>query len=195
MKKQNKNRGYPEKQKPIVTHRGKIEDKAPEHYRVSHKKQECTKTISKPFAPPAPDKKESDETVILTFENNVEDDKEFNKLADDFFKENPKAEFTLFKNTVKVPEKYAEDFMDFLNENGVDFDVEGTKESDINNEDDDEVEKIIDKVQEDRKPQAVAQDAKKTAKKLGDKSNIDDLLEWIKEPGKSDLKDVDTKHK
>jgi hypothetical protein len=54
-------------------------------------------------------------------------------------------------------------------------------------------EEIIKEVQNKRKPSAVAEDESQTAEKVGDKEEPEDFINWIKEPGKSDLAGVDTK--
>ncbi len=54
-------------------------------------------------------------------------------------------------------------------------------------------EEIVEEVQDERTDSAKAKDESKTAKKVGSKEDAEDLVEWIKEPGKSDLEDVDTK--
>lgn len=54
-------------------------------------------------------------------------------------------------------------------------------------------EEIVEEVQSKRSPAAVAKDNAQTAKQIGRKENADDLLKWVKDPGKSDLAGVDTK--
>lgn len=173
-------RGWFEPRKETVTNKG-VRSVAPRHYSVSRKK-ECTGNVmSEPFAPPNIKKPEE---VILQFEKNIEEDKEFNELMDDFFKENPSAKYDIKKNQIEINAKYADALTDFLMKNDIDCDIF---------EDVDEVDEIIEEVQEGRKPTAVAIDNSKTAKKVGNKEDADDLVDWIKEPGKSDLRDVDTK--
>lgn len=55
------------------------------------------------------------------------------------------------------------------------------------------VEKIIEEVQNGRKPDAVAKDNTKTAKKVGSKEDTEDIVKWIREPEESDLEGVDIK--
>lgn len=54
-----------------------------------------------------------------------------------------------------------------------------------------ELPEIIEEVQSKRKPSAIARDNSKTAESVGDKEDPEDLVEWIREPSKSDLKGVD----
>jgi hypothetical protein len=54
-------------------------------------------------------------------------------------------------------------------------------------------EEIVEEVQENRTESAKAKDESKTAKKVGSKEDVEDLVEWIREPGESDLEGVDTK--
>ncbi len=69
----------------------------------------------------------------------------------------------------------------------------------IKREDKDEeeelTEEIVEEVQSKRKPQAIAKDDSKTAEKVGNKEDAEDLVDWIKNPGESDLEGVDTKKK
>jgi hypothetical protein len=54
-------------------------------------------------------------------------------------------------------------------------------------------EEIVEEVQSKRKPQAVAKDNAHTAEKVRDKDDVEDLVERVREPGKSDLEGMDTK--
>ncbi len=62
------------------------------------------------------------------------------------------------------------------------------------NEDEQFANKVIEEVQENRTESAKAKDESKTAKKVGSKEDAEDLVEWVQEPGESDLEDVDTKN-
>ncbi len=60
-------------------------------------------------------------------------------------------------------------------------------------EDDEEFAKeIVEEVQENRSESAVAKDNARTRENVGDKDDAEDLVKWVKNPNKSDLKNVDT---
>lgn len=61
-------------------------------------------------------------------------------------------------------------------------------------EDEQFADKVIEGVQENRTESAKAKDESKTAKDEGNKDDAEDLVEWVREPGKSDLEGVDTKN-
>lgn len=192
-------RGWSEEQQSFLTHRGKVEKKAPRHYNVSRKKDCDSGTVlEEPFASPEKfdernkHQKEEGEMVFIFNENkSLAGDKKFMSLVNEFMNKHPDIEdMPIDLNSVRIPKKYADNFMTFLAENDIElendydaFDAEIAI---------DKLGKIVDKVQSKRKPQAVARDNSKTAKNVGDKEDADDLLSWIKEPGKSDLEDVDT---
>lgn len=56
-----------------------------------------------------------------------------------------------------------------------------------------ELPELIEEVQSKRKPGAIARDNSKTAERVGDKEDIEDVAEWAKNPGKTDLEGVDDK--
>lgn len=170
-------KGWFEPRKDTVTNKG-IRNISPRHYDVSRKKG-CCNPLAKPLSPPKKTKE-----VIFKFEKNTETDKDFDKVMFEFFKENPEAEYDIEKNKLIIDKKYADALRDFLIKNDIDCDVF---------EDGDEVNKIIEEVQEGRKTNAVAIDDAQTAKKVGDKEDAEDLVSWVKEPGESDLENVDTK--
>jgi hypothetical protein len=60
-------------------------------------------------------------------------------------------------------------------------------------EDDELTEEIIEEVQKKRTEPDIAKDKSKTAKNLGNREDPEDLVEWIKEPGESDLEAIETK--
>jgi hypothetical protein len=82
---------------------------------------------------------------------------------------------------ISMHSKYAEDFEDFL------------EEHDIEVEQDNIADEIVDEVQSKRKDSAKAKDNAQTAKEVGEKDDAGDLVKWAKDPGKSDLRGVDTK--
>jgi len=60
-------------------------------------------------------------------------------------------------------------------------------------EDEDHAEEIVEEVQESRKKSAIAMDESRNAKKIGDKEDAEDLVDWIKDPRKSDIEGVGDK--
>lgn len=139
MKEQNKNTGWFEAKQDVVTCKG-IQKKSPRHYEVSRKKEYSGNVMVEPFAPV--DMKEESELVIVKFEKNIETDKEFNKIMDDFFKEHPDAEYVCEKNKIKISKKFADAIKEFLIENEIDADI--FTEDDNDGEDEDEVDDVID---------------------------------------------------
>ena len=110
---------------------------------------------------------------------------------------------------VDIPVENSADFIEFLSENAIKVKEEAKEAvdnekaanvSDTEDKDDTfdssselkcKVDKIIADVQSKRSKRAVTSDKLRTAKKVGDKENAFDLMSWLKNPGKTDLKGVD----
>jgi uncharacterized protein with LGFP repeats len=110
---------------------------------------------------------------------------------------------------VGIPVDNSADFIEFLAENAIKVKEEAEEAvdnekaanvSDTDKKDDAvdsseelkcKVDKIIADVQSKRSKRAVTSDKLRTAKKVGDKENAFDLMSWLKNPGKTDLKGVD----
>lgn len=91
---------------------------------------------------------------------------------------------------ITTPEAKAEcdALLEFLDRNQI---VEGIIEDSSTSSD--LAQKVIGKVQERRSESAKAKDSSRTAKNVGDKEDAEDLVDWVKNPAKSDLQGVDTK--
>jgi len=87
---------------------------------------------------------------------------------------------------LNAPQDKRSALLDFLGENEICVGI--IEENDHEKLSDELVEKILGQ----QKKLAVAIDKSKTAKNVGSKRNVDDLLSWVKEPGIMDLEDVDT---
>ncbi len=169
--KQKGTKGFYEQKKEILTDKG-IEHKAPIH-RENATRNKLKNTLRCPFEPLSKDEKE-DEFVSLKI-SGVEEE-ELAEIAEEFAEEFD-AELTVNEDeSITCPAEFTE----FLDNRGIEYEY-------VNLEDE-----IVEEVQEKRKDSAKAKDSSKTAKRVGDKEDAKDLLDWIKNPGKSDLKEVDT---
>lgn len=117
-------KGNFESQKPIVTHRGRVENKAPQHYDVS-KKKSPQNVMTLPFAPPEKhDKKESAEMILVFDENkSLVSDKKAMHLINKFMDNYPDLEdISIDFNSITISNKYSNDFINFLAKHGYELD-------------------------------------------------------------------------
>jgi hypothetical protein len=159
---------------------------------------------------------EQEDIITLRYENS----EEFTELAEEFEDDND-IELLIRKDgneiLVDIPVENSADFIDFLAENDI-KEKEAQEEKEENDSskvndakaaekvDDIEkkdvpvdssevkcsVDKIIVDAQRRRSKRAVTIDKLRTAKRVGDKDNAGDLISWLKNPGKTDLKNVDS---
>jgi hypothetical protein len=200
-----KKKGFNEDDDPLL-------GKARKHSIVAQKTRFNKENVSKISAiVPVLDEKD---IVTLRYEHS----EEFTKLAGQFEQDN-EVRLAIRKEGeeifVKVPVENSADFIEFLAENDIKEKDDFQEEKDALKVDDakaisvDDIEKkdvavhpsaeikcTVDKIiadaQSKRSKRALASDKLRTAKRVGDKENAFDLISWLKNPGKSDLKGIDT---
>jgi hypothetical protein len=192
--KKNNKQGFNEDVDPLL-------GKAKKHRIVALKNKFEKEQVSDTSAiAPVPD---DGEIVTLRYEYS----EEFKELAGQFEEDNDVL-LEINKDgddiVVGIPVENSADFIEFLAENDIKVkedteeavDDEKTIEvSDTDNKNVTElkckVDEIIADVQSKRSKRAVTSDKLRTAKKVGDKENAFDLMSWLKNPSKTDLKGVD----
>lgn len=96
------------------------------------------------------------------------------------------------RTKISIDENEADNFKEFMSENGG-IKLKEVRDKEMKQEHIDTMaEEIVEEVQSKRKPTAVARDNAQTAKNTGEKEDAEALVDWVKNPGKSDLEGVDT---
>lgn len=177
--KKNNEKGYKEP-------KDALSGKAPRHQKAALETKFEKEPISDeigivPEKEPAPcDKKPEQETVTLRYE----DSDKFLDAVKEFEEKNGIMPLDFDENhfEVAVSKEKVDTFRDFMTENGIDEITDNEKID----------EKIASK-QNERTSLALLKDKSMTASRIGDKSNPDDLKDWLKNPNKLDLDGIDTK--
>lgn len=178
-KKNNENKGYRE-EKGLC-------GKAKRHQAAALKKNADAISEDVAIVPePSQASVETNDNVETDMELRFEDTDAFLDALKEFENENDMElamDFDTDSYIVSVPLDKVKEFQKFMTENGI-KEIPNTQE--IND-------KIAD-VQKTRSILSLALDKSKTASRVGDKSNPDDLKDWLKNPNKLDLEGIDTKN-
>lgn len=95
------------------------------------------------------------------------------------------------RKKISINRKDAGSLQEFMEEHGIEF--EEIEDREMEEAHLATAEQVVSEVQGRRKESAKAIDSSRTAKNVGDKEDAEDLVDWVKAPGESDLAGVDTK--
>lgn len=95
------------------------------------------------------------------------------------------------RKKISINRKDAGSLQEFMEEHGIE--LEEIEDREMEEAHLATAEQVVAEVQSRRKESAKAKDNSKTAKNIGDKEDASALVDWVKNPAKSDLEGVDTK--
>ncbi len=95
------------------------------------------------------------------------------------------------RKKISINRKDAGSLQEFMEEHGIE--LEEIEDEEMEQVHLDTAEQVVEEVQSRRKESAKAIDSSRTAKNVGDKEDAEALVDWVKNPGKSDLAGIDTK--